>query len=67
MRARDDQAMVRVEQLLSRGQSYGDIRTDLPRDWLGTTFCALLHAAAGEANARRRGGQRPPPRPDAGR
>jgi AcrR family transcriptional regulator len=53
MRAHHDQAMVRVQQLISRGQTDGDIRTDLPRDWLVTTFYTLLHAAAEEANAGR--------------
>jgi AcrR family transcriptional regulator len=53
MRAHHDQAMTRVEQLIARGQSDGDVRTDLPRDWLVTTFYALLHAAAEDANAGR--------------
>jgi AcrR family transcriptional regulator len=53
MRTHHDRAMARVELLISRGQTDGDVRTDLPRDWLVTTFYALLHAAAEEANAGR--------------
>jgi len=53
MRAHHDQAMARLERLIARGQESADIRADLPRDWLVTTFYALLHAAADEANAGR--------------
>lgn len=53
MRAHHDQVMDRVRGLLARGQSEGDIRTDLPVDWLITTYYALLHAAADEVNAGR--------------
>ncbi|GAB2941176.1 TetR/AcrR family transcriptional regulator [Micromonospora polyrhachis] len=53
MRAHHDQVMTRVEQLISRGQRDGDIRTDLPRAWLVTTFYTLLHAATEEVAADR--------------
>jgi len=53
MRAHHDQAMSRVEQLIGRGQRDGEIRDDLPRDWLVTVFYTLLHAAADEVNADR--------------
>ncbi|MFF8288666.1 TetR/AcrR family transcriptional regulator [Streptomyces sp. NPDC016309] len=43
----------RVERILTRGQHEGTFRTDLPMTWLVTTFYSLLHAAAGEAAARR--------------
>jgi TetR/AcrR family transcriptional repressor of mexCD-oprJ operon len=53
MRAHHDRVMHRVRDLVARGQAAGDLRTDLPTDWLITTFYALLHAAADEANAGR--------------
>jgi AcrR family transcriptional regulator len=53
MRAHHDQVMDRVRGLVARGQSDGEIRTDLPVDWLITTYYALLHAAADEVNAGR--------------
>jgi AcrR family transcriptional regulator len=51
MRAHHDPAMTRVERLVVRGQADGQIRTDLPRTWLVTTFYTLLHAAAAEVDA----------------
>jgi TetR/AcrR family transcriptional regulator, mexCD-oprJ operon repressor len=39
--------------LITRGQRAGDIRTDLPRDWLVTTYYSLLHAAADDVSAGR--------------
>ena len=80
MRAHHDQVIHRVRQLISRGQTAGEIRTDLPTDWLITTFYALLHAAADEVNTGRldpaQAGHvvaatitatlRPPPAPPAG-
>jgi len=53
LRAHHDQALDRVDRLIARGQAEKDIRTDLPREWLVTTFYALLHAAAEEVNAAR--------------
>jgi TetR/AcrR family transcriptional repressor of mexCD-oprJ operon len=53
MRAHHDGVMDRVRHLVARGQADGDIRTDLPTDWLITTYYALLHAAAEEVNAGR--------------
>jgi TetR/AcrR family transcriptional repressor of mexCD-oprJ operon len=51
MRAHHGGPMARVGELVARGQKAGDIRTDLPRAWLVTTYYALLHAAAEEVNA----------------
>jgi AcrR family transcriptional regulator len=53
LRERHDPALARVERLIARGQDDGVFRTDLPRDWLVTTFYSLLHAAADDANAGR--------------
>lgn len=53
MRAHHDQVMDRVRGLVARGQGEGDVRADLPVDWLITTYYALLHAAADEVNAGR--------------
>ncbi|RSM94331.1 TetR family transcriptional regulator [Nonomuraea sp. WAC 01424] len=43
----------RVERLISRGQDDGDFRTDLPLEWLVTTFFAIIHSAAQEREAGR--------------
>jgi hypothetical protein len=61
LRDRHDPALNPVEALLARGRRDGVIRTDLPLDWLVTTFYTLLHAAAEEVNAGRL------PHTDAGR
>jgi len=53
MRTHHDRAMTRVDRLIARGQTDGDIRTDLSRTWLVTTFYALLHAAADDVNTGR--------------
>ncbi|WP_213454830.1 TetR/AcrR family transcriptional regulator [Rhizomonospora bruguierae] len=53
MREHHDRVMDRVRKLIGRGQADGDIRTDLPTDWLITAFYALLHAAAEDVNAGR--------------
>lgn len=53
MRAHHDKVVKRVRRLVARGQKAGDIRTDLPRDWLVATYYALLHAAADEVLAGR--------------
>ncbi|MEF9907262.1 TetR/AcrR family transcriptional regulator [Streptomyces sp. P9-A2] len=42
----------RVEAVLKRGQEEGVFRTDLPTNWLVTTFYSLLHAAALEGEHR---------------
>jgi TetR/AcrR family transcriptional repressor of mexCD-oprJ operon len=42
-----------LERLITRGQRAGDIRADLPRDWLVTTYYALLHAADDDVSAGR--------------
>jgi AcrR family transcriptional regulator len=53
LRAHHDRALSHVEQLIRRGQDAGSFRTDLPLNWLITTFYAVLHAAADEADAGR--------------
>ncbi|MEH1127392.1 TetR/AcrR family transcriptional regulator [Micromonospora sp. CPCC 206061] len=53
LRAHHDRVMHRVQEVIARGQEGGDIRTDLPTDWLVATYYALLHAAADEVNAGR--------------
>jgi len=42
-----------VRALVERGRADGDIRDDLPVEWLVTTFYALLHAAADDVRAGR--------------
>jgi AcrR family transcriptional regulator len=51
LRRHHDRTLHHVEQLIRRGQDDGLFRTDLPLDWLVTTFYAVLHAAADEADA----------------
>jgi AcrR family transcriptional regulator len=53
LRAHHDRTLHHVERLVRRGQDNGLFRTDLPLDWLITTFYAVLHAAADEADAGR--------------
>ncbi len=43
-----------IKALVSRGQSEGDFRTDLPLNWLVATIYGLMHQGAQEVNARRR-------------
>ena len=42
--------LVRVDDLIVRGQAEGSFRTDLPRDWLVAAFYALIHAAGQEVS-----------------
>lgn len=42
-----------VDQLVGRGQATGELRDDLPRDWLVSVVYALLHNAADEVDAGR--------------
>jgi TetR/AcrR family transcriptional repressor of mexCD-oprJ operon len=42
-----------VKTLVARGQAEGDLRTDMPTDWLVATIFGLMHQAAQEVNARR--------------
>lgn len=51
LRRHHDRTRYHVEGLVRRGQDAGLFRTDLPVDWLVTTFYAVLHAAADEADA----------------
>jgi AcrR family transcriptional regulator len=53
LRRHHDRTLHHVERLIRRGQDAGPFRTDLPVDWLITTFYAVLHAAADEADAGR--------------
>jgi AcrR family transcriptional regulator len=46
-------ALARIDALIARGQDEGVFRTDLPRDWLVTTFHTLLHTAVHEVEAGR--------------
>ena len=43
----------RVRKLVDRGRRSGDFRTDVPAEWLVTTFHALIHAAGDEVRAGR--------------
>lgn len=42
-----------VKALVARGQADGDLRTDMPTDWLVATILGLMHQAAQEVTARR--------------
>lgn len=42
-----------IKKLVTRGQADGDLRTDMPTDWLVATIYGLMHQAAQEVNARR--------------
>lgn len=42
-----------VHALVARGQTVGDLRTDMPTNWLVATIFGLMHQAAQEVNARR--------------
>jgi TetR/AcrR family transcriptional regulator, mexCD-oprJ operon repressor len=47
----------RVRKLVDRGRRSGDFRTDVPAEWLVTTFHALIHAAGDEVRAGRMSGR----------
>jgi AcrR family transcriptional regulator len=51
LRRHHDRTLHHLERLIRRGQDDGLFRTDLPLAWLITTFYAVLHAAADEADA----------------
>lgn len=53
LRRHHDRTLNHLDRLLRRGQDDGLFRTDLPLDWLITTFYAVLHAAADEVDAGR--------------
>ncbi len=53
LRSHHGRTLNHVERLIRRGQDAGSFRTDLPLSWLITTFYAVLHAAADEADAGR--------------
>ncbi len=46
-------AHARIHALIERGRGEGTFRTDLPPDWLVSTFIALIHAAAEQVAAGR--------------
>jgi TetR/AcrR family transcriptional regulator, mexCD-oprJ operon repressor len=50
--------MGHVRALVVRGQQEGDIRGDLPADWLVTMYFALVHGAADHVRAHRLGRDR---------
>jgi TetR/AcrR family transcriptional regulator, mexCD-oprJ operon repressor len=43
----------RLRKLVDRGRRSGDLRTDVPAEWLVTAFHALIHAAGDEVRAGR--------------
>jgi TetR/AcrR family transcriptional regulator, mexCD-oprJ operon repressor len=43
----------RIRELVERGRTDGDFRTDLPPEWLVTAFFALMHACGDEVRAGR--------------
>jgi TetR/AcrR family transcriptional repressor of mexCD-oprJ operon len=43
----------RIRKLVDRGRRSGDFRTDVPAEWLVTSFHALIHAAGDEVRAGR--------------
>jgi TetR/AcrR family transcriptional repressor of mexCD-oprJ operon len=53
IRAHHDQVMLRVRQLIERGQAEGSFRTDLSARWLTACFFSLLHGASSEIRAGR--------------
>jgi AcrR family transcriptional regulator len=53
LRRHHDRAFHHIESVIYRGQDDGVFRTDLSRDWLVTSFYAVLHAAADEVDAGR--------------
>jgi AcrR family transcriptional regulator len=53
LRAHHQPVLGRIEELIARGRSSGDFRTDLPDSWLVATVYALLHQTAEEVNAGR--------------
>ena len=40
-----------IRKLVDRGRREGAFRTDVPAEWLVTSFLALIHAAAEEVRA----------------
>jgi AcrR family transcriptional regulator len=53
IREHHDQTMLRVRQLIERGQAAGKFRTDLSSQWLTGSFFSLLQGAAAEIRAGR--------------
>ncbi|MBW3609466.1 MAG: TetR/AcrR family transcriptional regulator [Actinobacteria bacterium] len=48
-----DAAIQPIRELIERGRADGAFRTDLPTDWLVTSFFALLHACGDQVRAGR--------------
>jgi TetR/AcrR family transcriptional regulator, mexCD-oprJ operon repressor len=53
MRRRHGPVLRVLEALVARGRDEGAFRTDLPAEWLVTTFYALIHAAGDDVRAGR--------------
>ena len=53
LRRTHDAGQRRVRELVDRGRAEGAFRTDLPAEWLVTSFFALMHAAGDEVRAGR--------------
>jgi AcrR family transcriptional regulator len=51
LRRSHEAVLIPLRRLVDRGRDEGTFRTDLPADWLVTTFYALLHAAAEDVRA----------------
>ncbi|MCX4778340.1 TetR/AcrR family transcriptional regulator [Streptomyces sp. NBC_01264] len=53
LRERHDRILAPVRRLIGRGRDSGEVRADLPADWLVTVVYNLVHAAAAEVQAGR--------------
>lgn len=53
LREHHNQALQRIEEILTRGRADGTFRTDLPLNWQVTTVYGLLHAAGEDVNSGR--------------
>ncbi|MFI6587406.1 TetR/AcrR family transcriptional regulator [Embleya sp. NPDC050493] len=53
LRRQHARVLTRVDELVARGRSEGDIRTDLPAAWLTATYYGVIHTAADEVDAGR--------------
>ena len=53
LRASHETVLDAVRAIVERGRADGDVRDDLPAEWLVTTFYALLHAAEDDVRAGR--------------
>jgi hypothetical protein len=53
IRDHHDRTMLRVRQLIERGQAEGCFRTDQSSEWIAACFFAILHGASAEIRAGR--------------